>query len=188
MNLETLAQRNPFLTIVFGDFNARSTNLCSKGSTNFEGITIENVTSQFGLSQTIKEATRILESFSSCIDLIFSTQSNLVVESGVHTSLHPNYHRQVVFAKFNVQIYYPPPYPREIWHYKQANTELIRRVITNFNCGRAFLNTNVNEKVSVFSSTIINILSNSIPHETIVCDDNQISHSRKKRHIQKIPQ
>ena len=94
-------------------------------STNFEGITIENVTSQFGLSQIIKEATHLLESSSSCIDLIFTTQPNLVVESGVHSSLHPNCHHQIVFAKFNLQIYYPPPYPREIWHYKQANTELI---------------------------------------------------------------
>ena len=78
---------------------------------------------------------------------------------------------QIVFAKFNLQIYYPPPYPREIWHYKQANTELIRRAITDFNWYRAFVNTNANEKVSIFSNTILNILSNFIPHETIVCDD-----------------
>ena len=60
-NLEILAQRNPFLTVVIGDFNARSKNWCSKDSTNFEGITIANVTSQFGLSQIIKEATHFLE-------------------------------------------------------------------------------------------------------------------------------
>ena len=133
MKLETLAQRNPLLMVVIGDFNAKSKHCCSQDSTNFEDITIEIVTSQFGLSQIIKEATHILESSSSCIDLIFTTQPNLVVESGVHPSLHPNCHHQIVFAKFNLQIYYPPPYPREIWHYKQANTELIRRAITDFN-------------------------------------------------------
>ena len=171
MNMETLAQRNPFLMVVLGDFNAKSKHWCSQDSTNFEGITIENVTSQFGLSQIITEATHILESSSSCIDLIFTTQPNLVVESGVDPSLNPNCHHQIVFTKFNLQIYYPPPYPREIWHYKQANTELIRRATTDFNWDRAFLNTNVNEKVSIFSSTRLNILSNFIPHETIVCDD-----------------
>ena len=92
MNLETLEQRNPFLIVVLGDFNAKSKHWCSQDSTNFEGITIENVTSQFGLSQIITEATHILESSSSCIDLIFTTQPNLVVESGVHPSLHPNCH------------------------------------------------------------------------------------------------
>ena len=134
-------------------------------------MTIENLTSQFGLSQIINEATHILEASSSCIDLIFTTQPNLVVESGVHLSLHANCHHQLVFAKFNLQIYYLPPYLREIWHYKQANRELIRRVISNFNWDRAFLNTNMNEKVSIFTSTAMNILSNFIPHETIVCDD-----------------
>ena len=169
MNLETLAQRNPFLMVVIGNFNAKSKHWCSQDSNNFKVIIIENVTSQFGLSQIIKEATHILESSSSCIDLIFTTQPNLVVESGVHPSLHPNCHHQIVFAKFNLQIYYPPPYPREIWHYKQANTELIRRAITDFNWDRAFLNINVNGNVYIFSNTILNIPTILIPHETIVC-------------------
>ena len=170
MNLETLAQRNPFLTVVIGDFNAKSKKWCSQDSTNFERVTIENLTSQFGLSQIINEATHILEASSSGIDLIFTTQPNLVVESGVHPSLHANCHHQLVFAKFNLQIHYPPPYPREIWHYKQANIELIRRATSNFNWDRAFLNTNVNEKVAIFTSTVMNILSNAIPHETMVCE------------------
>ena len=55
--------------------------------------------------------------------------------------------------------------------YEQENTELIRRAITDFNWDRAFLNTNVNEKVSIFSNTILNILSNFIPYETLVCGD-----------------
>ena len=55
------------------------------------------------------------------------------------------------------------------WHYKDANTELIRRAIDEFNWQRVFLNTNVNEKVD--NSTILNILSNFIPHEFVVCDD-----------------
>ena len=51
--------------VVIDDFNAKSKLHCSQDSTNFEGITIENVTSKFGLSQIIKEATHILESSSS---------------------------------------------------------------------------------------------------------------------------
>ena len=157
--------------VIIDDFKAKSKHWCSQDSTNFKGINIENVTSQFGLSQIIKEATHILESSSSCIDFIFRTQPNLVVESGVHPSLHPNCHHQIVFTKFNLQIYYPPPYPREIWHYKQANTILTRRSITDFNWDRVFLNTNVNEKASIFSNTILNIASNVILSETIICDD-----------------
>ena len=60
---------------------------------------------------------------------------------------------------------------REVWHHKDANTEVIRRAINEFNWQRAFLNTNINEKVYIFNSTILNILSNFIPHEFVACDD-----------------
>ena len=57
---------------------------------------------------------------------------------------------------------------RGIWHYKDANSELIRRAINEFNWQRSFLSTNVNEKVDTFNSTILNILSNFIPHKFVV--------------------
>ena len=75
--------------VVIGIFNAKSKTWCSKDSTNFEGITIENVRPQFGPSQIITEATHILDCW--FIDLVFTTQGNLVVESGVHPSLHPHF-------------------------------------------------------------------------------------------------
>ena len=60
---------------------------------------------------------------------------------------------------------------REVWHYKDANVELIRRAINGFNWTRAISNTSVNEKVNIFNNTIFNILSNFILHEIITCDD-----------------
>ena len=72
---------------------------------------------------------------------------------------------------FNLKIYYPRPYLREVWHYKEANADLIKRAISNFNWEKAFSDTNINEKVSLFNKTILNILNNYIPHETIICDD-----------------
>ena len=59
----------------------------------------------------------------------------------------------------------------EVWHYKDANIELIRSAINSFNWTRAFSNTSVNEKVNIFNNTIFNILSNFIPHEILTCDD-----------------
>ena len=46
----------------------------------------------------------------------------MALGSGVHSSLHPNSHHQVVFAKFDLKDFYPPPYERRVWHYKYANT------------------------------------------------------------------
>ena len=53
-------------------------------------------------------------------------------------SLHPNCHRQVVHAKFNLQIYYSPKYYQQVWNYKDANIELIRRAIDGFNWQKSF--------------------------------------------------
>ena len=86
-------------------------------------------------------------------------------------SLHPNCHHQIIYAKFNFEVFYPPPYTREVWHYKDSNVDLIRRSINEFDWDRAFANKHVDEKVLIFNKTVLNILSNFIPHEVIVCDD-----------------
>ena len=71
----------------------------------------------------------------------------------------------------NLKIHFPLLYEREIWHYGQGNTELIARAVHEFNWQRAFSNLNINERVSFFNKTILNIVSIFIPHETIICDD-----------------
>ena len=103
---------NPFLTTAINNLNAKS-NKWSEGERSIiEESKIDCLTSQFGLSQIIKEPTHILEKSSSCIDLIFTTQPNMVLESGVHDSLHQNCQHQIIFAKFNLKVYYPPLYER----------------------------------------------------------------------------
>ena len=36
------------------------------------------------------------------------------MDCGMHASLHVNCHHQIIFAKFNLQVYYPPLYERGI--------------------------------------------------------------------------
>ena len=119
----------------------------------------------------INKSTHILESSSSCIDLISTSPPNLITESDVHPSLHPNSHNEIIFAKFNLEILFPPPYFCDVWHYQDANIDLITRAIDMFNWDRAFVNTDVNEKVFILNKTILNILFNFIPHETVIVDD-----------------
>ena len=102
--------------------------------------------------------------------MIFALQPNFVMESGLHSSLHENCHYQINYAKFNLKIYYPPPYEQEIWHYQKTNLEEIRKVIYQFLWAMHFTNMDVNRKVSFFNKTIKNIIRNYIPHETIICD------------------
>ena len=167
-----MVQKNPSLVVAIEDFNAKSS--------SFEGEAIENLTTQFGLHQAIKEPTHILDTSSLCIDLIFTPQPNLIIESGVHSSLRSNCHHHIIFAKFILKIVYSPPYLQEVWQYKDANNELIRRAINKLNSQRTFLNTNVNENVDIFNSTILNVLSNFIPYKFIVYDDKDPPWCNKK--------
>ena len=41
-----------------------------------------------------------------CTDLIFNDLANLSVNTGVHASLYPNYHHQLVHSSFNLNICY----------------------------------------------------------------------------------
>ena len=75
--------------------------------------------SQFGLNQILNEPTHITKNSSTCIDLLFTSQTNLAIESGMHSSLYPN------------------------------------------------------RQVSIFYDTILNIISNFILHENIICDDRE---------------
>ena len=112
--LDKIHENNPFMTVVLGDFNAKSNNWCKADVTSLEESKIDFITSSYGLNQLIQEPTHILNSSTFCIDLIFTSQSNLVMESGIHSSFHSNCHDQIVFGKFNLSIFYPPPYERTL--------------------------------------------------------------------------
>ena len=92
---------DPFLVTKIGDFNAKSSYWWSGDKTSQEGLQIDSLTSFYGLHQLISQATHVFNNSSSCIDLIFTSQPNLVIQSGVYSSLHNNSHHNIVFAKFN---------------------------------------------------------------------------------------
>ena len=77
----------------------------------------------------------------------------------------------ILIVKSSTYYSYPPPYERTVWYYESTNTELMRRAIDQSDWLRALSNVNVDEKVYFFTKTLLNIIQNFIPHETIICDD-----------------
>ena len=113
--------------------------------------------------QLINEPAHLFDSSSSCIDLIFTFQPNLVMESGVQPSLHPNCHHQFLFSKFDLSIYFPPPYERTLWYYIRANADLIRKAIDLFDW--------VSHYVLMMWTNKVTLVQNFVSNETITCDD-----------------
>ena len=60
------------MTVVLGDFNAKCSNWWQADITSLEGFMIDTIASSYGLNQLIQEPFHILNSSSSCIDLIFN--------------------------------------------------------------------------------------------------------------------
>ena len=171
INLDVLSASNPFLTVIIGDFNAKSSNWYLNDVTRFEGLQIEFLASQFAMSQVINEPTHILDNSKSCIDLIFTSQPNMIMDSGVHPSLHSNCHHQIIYCKFDLKVFYTPSYERTVRHFSRENSDHIKKSINLFDWESLLNNLDVNEQVSVFNETIMNIMSDFVPNELITCDD-----------------
>ena len=59
LTMESITQKNPFLTVVIGEVNARSSKWWMDDKATQEGLKIDNLLSQFSLSQVINEPTPI---------------------------------------------------------------------------------------------------------------------------------
>ena len=95
LNFDHIAEKDPFTMVVLGDFSAKLKYWYTNDSTNFEGSKNDFLTPSFGFHQILKKVIDILNNSCSCIDIIFTTQLYLVIESGVHSSLSGSCHRAV---------------------------------------------------------------------------------------------
>ena len=73
------------------------------------GMELDKLFSQTGFTQLIKEPTNFEPNKrNTCIDLIFSNQTNLITDSGVHPSLFHTCHHQIIYAKIDLNFSSPP--------------------------------------------------------------------------------
>ena len=119
----------------------------------------------------MSEPTHIFKNSSSCVDLIFTDQPSLIIDSSTHPSLHPNCHHKMIHCKIDLKLVYPPPYMRLGWDFESANMSSIRKTIKMVDWRFMFLNKNVYEQFSIFNNTLMNIFTNDIPNKYITIDD-----------------
>ena len=129
---QDISNRNPYLTLLLGDYNARNTKWWHHDITTNEGTQLETTTTIYGLQQLIDEPIHIRKN-SSCIDLIFTNQPNLIVNRGTDPSLRESCQHQITFAKAMLRVEYPPSYKRHVWNYAKANVSGINKAISQFN-------------------------------------------------------
>ena len=179
--LNVISSLKPDFSIILDDFNARSKSQWRNDINTSEGTKVDSLTSYHGLHQLISQPSYILafiftlyHNSSSCIDLIFTDQPNLVNDCGTHLFLHPNCHHQIIYCKMDLRFVYSASYQRLIWDFKRANTDSIRKAIKMVDWLFMFLNKTVHEQVSVCNNKLFNILSNYIRLKYKTIDDRDL--------------
>ena len=71
-------------------------------------------------------------------NIIFTNQPNMVIDSGLHSSLQEKYHHKIIYSKLILNIEYPPPYIRKILDYNRFETDSINRSIEIFDLSYLF--------------------------------------------------
>ena len=117
----------PAFTVILGDFNGWSKSWLSGDS--IEGARLDSLVSTYGLHQLIFKPTHISQNLLSCIDLIFTDQPTLIVDSGVQLTLHENCHHQITYCKLNLKIEHPSSYEPLVWDFKRADLNTITTAI-----------------------------------------------------------
>ena len=74
----------------------------------------------------------------SCIDLIFCTNQSLISNHGVDALIFDKCHHNIIYGKINIRVSLSPTYVPEVWDYKKANIENVKKTIPNFEWNKAF--------------------------------------------------
>ena len=90
---------------------------------------LNSLTSSAGYSQIIDKPTHIVNNSMSCIDLIFCTNTNVISKHGVDVSIFEKCHHNIIFGKTDIRVPLPSAYVREVWDYRKANAENIKKAI-----------------------------------------------------------
>ena len=167
--LDAIKGKNPYINVVIGDLNAKNTAWYGD-TTDYPGSSIANITNSHGLSQIIDQPTNFEPNKNpSCIDVIFASQSELIIQSGTLSSLLSQCHHNIIFAKVAMNVKLPRPYKRKMWDYKNANKQEIQKALNSINWNRTILHKNPENQVEFLSNAILNIFSNLCPNRTITC-------------------
>ena len=153
-----------------GDFNARCSRWWQNDITNPAGQEIDSLTLPAGYTQIIDKPIHFVNNSTSCIDLLFCTNQNTILNYGVGVSIFDKCHLNIIFGKVNICVPLPLIYICEVWNYSQANVENIKYTKSNFNWSKAFENLSIDGKVKHLNEILLNIFRNYIPNKKIKCD------------------
>lgn len=147
--------------IVTGDFNYDAFNT----NTNRK---ILSICQQFNMEQIIEESTHFTESSQSLIDLIFVSNKNTIIKSGVgeHILDQEQRYHVPVFCLFKFRKPKQPCFQRTIWEYNRGDYVKLRNDFNSFQWEECF-DFNISKYADNVSNQILIISKYNIPNKDI---------------------
>ena len=127
--LSDTATNNSLFFIILGDFHILSLAWWTNEKITTEFTKLEFLTTVPGFHQLISQPTHLMHHLSSCLDLIFTDQPNLIVDSSVHPCFRSNCHHQITYCKLNPNFKYPVPYEHLVWDYNKENLKVLKNLL-----------------------------------------------------------
>ena len=90
---------NPPISIIAGDFNWKRSKLYSFDAKDNIVKELNTITSTAGYNRRIHKPTHFTNHSSSCIDLIFTSDPNIIVNSDIEKSLCSSYHHDILYGR-----------------------------------------------------------------------------------------
>ena len=97
--IDRIKDKKPHCTILTGDLNCRSKQFCPDYIDSPTGIALDELIESNNLTQLIDQPTNFESRGISCVDLIITDQTNLLVDYGIHSSLDNKCHHQIIHGK-----------------------------------------------------------------------------------------
>ena len=119
--LSGINNQQPTCSILVGDFNAKLSKWCASDKDSKTGQDTDIFTATLGDTQMIGQPTHIMNDKSSCIELIFTTNSKMLSNVGVAQTIFNKGYYNTVYGSLNLNISLPAPYYMDVWDYKNTD-------------------------------------------------------------------
>ncbi len=122
------------------------------------------------MSPLINQPTHVRQNTHSCIDLMITDQTNLIVDLKVHPSFHQNCQHYIIYGVANLQTPSPPSFKRRVWKYHDANVGLLRYDLNSVDFDGELRYLDSIKTTAWFNNKFYSIVSIHIPNSEILCD------------------
>ena len=169
---ESIRKENPYVSILCGDFNARSPVFWEGDTENNEGRLLSDILISNSLEQLICEPTHVRDDGSqSCVDLICTNQPFIFTKTGVLPSLDSHSKHNIIHGTLSINMPRPPSYRRKIWDYKSAKNDRICADLSNINWQDLFFNLNASEMSLIFTDVFLDIIARHTSSKIVKFND-----------------